>query len=159
MERVARPWRWLAIAAVLVALGAVVASVWLHYPTSPSAGPLQGAIEPPEGEAAARGSTPSEPAAPVAHSPERAKLEELRAMSETFRNTTFLIAIRDSGYLCSDLLSVYGGIGDSTTWTVACREMLAYTVRVSQTGTLLVEPTLQYHDSILPSVQPAPQPR
>jgi hypothetical protein len=56
-------------------------------------------------------------------------------------------------------VNVYGGVGDSTTWTAACRELLAYTVRVSQTGTLFVEPTLQYHDPIGPAVQPAPQPR
>ena len=156
MERVARPWRWLGIAAVVVAIGAVVTSLWLHYPAGRPPEPLQDAAEPVVGEAVASRSTPS---ALVALNPERAKLEELRGLSETFRNTTFLIAIRDAGYLCNELVSVYGGIGDSTTWTVSCREMLAYTVRVSQTGTLLVEPTLQYHDPIGPSVQPAPQPR
>ena len=34
-------------------------------------------------------------------------------MSETFRNTTFLIAIRDSGFVCNELLGVYGGVNDS----------------------------------------------
>ncbi len=144
MERVARPWRWLGIAAVVVAIGAVVTSVRLHDPTTLPPEPLPGAGEPVAREAAISDSTPSEP---VAHDPERAKLEELRAMSETFRNTTFLIAIRDSGYLCSELVSVYGGIGDSTTWTAACREMLAYTVRVNYAGALHVEPTLQYLDA------------
>jgi hypothetical protein len=153
MERVARPWRWLGIAAV-VAIGAVVTSVWLHFPDLARPETPQDATEPAVGETVA-----IRPAPEPVTSAERAKLEELRAMSETFRNTTFLIAIRDSGYLCSDLVSVYGGVGDSTTWTAACRELLAYTVRVSQTGTLLVEPTLQYHDPIGPSVQPAPQPR
>jgi len=155
MERAAHPWRWLGIAAALV-FGAIVTSVWFHWPAARSPQPLQDAAETTTDQAVESDSTPP---ALVAHNPERAKLDELRAMSETFRNTTFLIAIRDAGYLCRELVSVYGGIGDSTAWTAACRELLAYTVRVSQTGTLLVEPTLQYHDPIGPSVQPAPQPR
>jgi hypothetical protein len=150
MERAARPWRWLGIAAAVV-FGTVLTSVWFHWPAALPPEPLQGAVEPVAGETTVNSPTAPEPVAP---NRERAKLEELRAMSETFRNTTFLIAIRDSGYLCSELVSVYGGIADSTTWTAACREMLAYTVRVSHVGTLLVEPTLHYHDSNGPSVQP-----
>jgi hypothetical protein len=153
MEQVARPWRWLGIAAVVVAIGAVVTSAWLNYAAAPPPTPPQGAVEPVGGDAAVSGSRASEP---VAHTAERAKLEELRAMSETFRNTTFLIAIRDAGYLCSELVSVYGGIGDSTTWTVGCREMLSYAVRVTHAGALLVEPTLQYSDGLAPA---APQQR
>jgi hypothetical protein len=123
-------------------------SIWLHYPAARRPEPPQSAAEPPAGEAVA-----SRPAPEPVTSAERAKLEELRAMSETFRNTTFLIAIRDAGYLCSEVVSVYGGIGDSTTWTVACREMLSYAVRVSHAGALLVEPTLQYSDGLVPPVQ------
>jgi len=105
---------------------------------------VQGAAEPVTGETVVGGSRASEP---IPDNPERAKLEELRAMSETFRNTTLLIAIREAGYLCSEVVSVYGGIGDSTTWTAACREMLAYTVRVSHVGDLLVEPTVHHVDA------------
>ena len=141
MERAARPWRWLGIAAVVL-FGGGLTSVWLHYPVAPPSEPPQG--DSVAGQAVVSGSTPSEA---VAHNPERAKLEELRAMSETFRNTTFLIAIRDAGYLCSEVVSVYGGIGDSTTWTAACRELLAYTVRVNQIGSLLVEPTVHHLDA------------
>jgi hypothetical protein len=153
MERAARPWRRLSIAAVVVAIGVVVTSVWLHYPATLPAEPLQGAAEPVTGDTVVSRSTPSEP---VAHNPERARLEELRAMSETFRNTTFLIAIREAGYVCRELVSVYGGIADSTTWTAACREMLAYTVRVTHAGALLVEPTVQYFDALGPSPEPGP---
>src|SRR5688500_5194315 len=41
-----------------------------------------------------------------------AKVRELEAMSETYRNPTFVIAIRDGGYTCNQLLRVYG-IDDS----------------------------------------------
>ena len=57
-------------------------------------------------------------------------------MSETYRNTTFLIAIRDAGFVCRELLGVYGGVNDSTTWTATCSQMLAYTVSVANSGVL-----------------------
>ena len=93
-------------------------------------------------------------------------------MSETFRNTTFLIAIRDAGFVCNELLGVYGGVNDSTTWTATCSEMLAYTVGVASYGALHVEPMLQHLDgdsrrarprepggeSVLPQQRLPPQP-
>jgi hypothetical protein len=75
-------------------------------------------------------------------------------MSETFRNTTFVIAIRDAGYVCNELLRVYGGVDDSGKWTATCSEMLAYTVGVAGNGALHVEPMLQYFDGVGPSVLP-----
>jgi hypothetical protein len=156
MQRAAHPWRWLGVAAAVV-LATLLTSVWLHWPAARPPEPLQDSAAPVVGEAAASRSTPP---ALVAHNPERAKLEELRAMSETFRNTTLLIAIREAGYLCSEVVSVYGGIGDSTTWTVSCREVLAYAVGVNHAGALRVEPTLQYLDGLLDGVsRPAPQQR
>jgi hypothetical protein len=76
-----------------------------------------------------------------------AKIRELEAMSETYRNTTFVIAIRDAGYTCNELLRVYGGIDDSGKWTATCSEMRAYTVGVTRNGTLHVNPLLQYFDA------------
>ena len=81
-----------------------------------------------------------------------AKVRELEAMSETFRNTTFVIAIRDAGYVCNELLRVYGGIDDSGKWTATCSEMLSYTVAVASNDTLRVEPMLQYFDGLSPWV-------
>jgi hypothetical protein len=88
------------------------------------------------------------PSADATETPVAAKLRELNALSETYRNTTFLIAIRDSGFVCRELLSVYGGVNDSTTWTVTCSQMLAYTVRVTSSGALRIEPMLQHVDGI-----------
>jgi len=81
-----------------------------------------------------------------------AKIRELEAMSETFRNTTFVIAIRDAGYVCNELLRVYGGIDDSGKWTATCSEMLSYTVAVASNGALHVDPMLQYFDGLTPWV-------
>ena len=92
--------------------------------------------------------------APAAHhdAEAAAKVRELEAMSETFRNTTFVIVIRDAGYVCNELLRVYGGIDDSGKWTATCSEMLSYTVAVAGNGTLRVEPMLQYFDGLSPAV-------
>jgi hypothetical protein len=78
------------------------------------------------------------------------KLRELQASSETFRNTTFLIAIRDAGYVCTELRDVYGGINHSHTWTATCADMLAYTVSVTADGRLAVDPMLHHLDSTPP---------
>jgi len=89
----------------------------------------------------------------LAHdAPAAAKIRELEAMSETFRNTTFVIAIRDAGYVCHELLRIYGGIDDSGKWTATCSEMMSYTVAVASNGTLRVEPMLQYFDGLSPAV-------
>src|SRR5262245_48379995 len=90
----------------------------------------------------------------LAHdAPAAGKIRELEAMSETFRNTSFLIAIRDSGYVCNELLRVYGGVDDSGKWTATCSEMLAYTVGVTSNGALRVEPMMQYFDGLTPAVE------
>lgn len=86
-------------------------------------------------------------------SPAAATVRELEAMSETFRNTTFVIAIRDAGYVCIELLRVYGGLDGSAKWLVSCSDMLAYTIGVAGNGTLHVEPTLQYMDGVTRGVR------
>jgi hypothetical protein len=78
------------------------------------------------------------------------KLRELQASSETFRNTTFLIAIRDAGFVCAELLGVYGGVNNSQTWTATCADMLAYTVSVTDDGSIGVDPMLLHLDSTPP---------
>jgi hypothetical protein len=110
---------------------------------------------------------PAEPveqpsATPPAEPPATVKLREIRAMSETYRNTTFLIAIRDSGFTCHELLDVHGGVDDAMAWTAACSDMLAYTVRIASAGTLAVEPLATYFDGVVPNRQqtlPIPLPQ
>jgi hypothetical protein len=136
--------RTLAAAAVIVAAGVVL---W------PRDRPPRDEPPVPRSSTTSSPSTPvSQPVPPRAAAPREAaaaaRLRELNQMSETFRNTTFLIAIRDAGFLCNQLLGVYGGINDSTTWTASCSEMLAYTVRVVQDGGLGIEPVLQHLDGL-----------
>jgi hypothetical protein len=148
--------RTLATGFVIVAIAAVLtmggrrSSDELPGP-SPLATPAE--AEPPAPTTAA-------PAFGVSRTPADAKLRELNAMSETYRNTTFLIAIRDAGFLCRELLRVYGALDDAPKWVASCSEMLSYTVGVASDGTLHVEPMLQYFDGVAPAVPndgPAPR--
>jgi hypothetical protein len=85
--------------------------------------------------------------APV-DAPASRKLHELRAMSESVRNSTFVIAIRAAGFMCEDVVDVYAG-ADAPTWRARCRDSRAYFVRVADAGELAVEPTLDYFDSVI----------
>lgn len=102
---------------------------------APDPVPSLGAADTPEGEGAALrpDSTEHESLAQA-----RARYE---AMSLTFRNTSFLIAIRDAGYQCAELLDVNsGGGGDNAPWRVTCAGAIAYLVGVGAAGGLDVAP-------------------
>ena len=146
--------RAIAVAAVVVAGGLVLLA------RAPSNLPLP-IVHPADREAAttdapvvlAVAPTPSDEAVIAA------KIRELEAMSETFRNTSFLIAIRDSGYTCNELLRVYGGFEESGKWTATCSEMLSYTVGVAGNGALRVDPMNVYWDGIArPVIQQSNEP-
>ena len=94
-----------------------------------------------------------DPPADAREAPAAAKLRELEAMSETYRNTTFLIAIRDAGFVCNELLRVYGALDDAPKWLASCSEMLSYTVGIASNGALHVEPMMQYFDGPVQTIQ------
>ena len=137
-----------------IAAGAVLAAAALVLLSRTPSPDLPAAVVPaelaPEEPPAAALVADAEPA--PADTVADAKIRELEAMSETFRNTTFLIAIRDAGFVCNELLRVYGGVDSSAKWMATCSEMLAYTVAVVTDGTLRVEPFLQYFDGVAPRV-------
>jgi hypothetical protein len=142
--------RALAASAVIVAAGLVLLVL-----RSPSDGTRIDVAEPtlpPARAAAPAPAATDEPGAAPVETPAAVKIRELEAMSETFRNTTFLIAIRDAGFVCNELLRVYGGVDDSAKWMATCSEMLAYTVVVASDGTLHAEPFQQYFDGVGPRV-------
>jgi len=139
--------RAIAPAAAIVAAGVVLLLAW--GPTDELAVSLPEPTPPAEDRATAPRAH-VEPAASPRDTAAIAKARELEAMSETFRNTTFLIAIRDAGFVCYELLRVYGGIDTSAKWMATCSEMLAYTVSVASTGELQVAPMLQYFDGVTP---------
>lgn len=138
-----------------IAAGAVLAAAAIVLLTRlPSDAPP--AVSADDGAAAPRIETVAddgaERTAPQRDSAAADKIRELEAMSETFRNSTFLIAIREAGHVCNELLRVSGGLDGSAKWMATCSETLAYTVGVASNGALHVEPFLQYFDGV--GVQP-----
>jgi hypothetical protein len=156
--------RTLAAFAVIVAAGLVLL---LRSPGDDTRSDVAESTLLPSQAAAPAPTAADQPSAPPGETPAAVKLRELETMSETFRNTTFLIAIRDAGFVCNELLRVYGGMDQSAKWMATCSEMLAYTLGVAETGALSVEPFLQYHDGVPwgprleqgDGVTPVPQPR
>lgn len=141
--------RTLAAFAVFVAAGLVLL---LRSPGDDPRIDVAESILPPSQAAVPAPTEADQLAAPPAEAPAIVKIRELEAMSETFRNTTFLIAIRDAGFVCNELLRVYGGVDESAKWLATCSEMLAYTVGVASDGTLHAEPFQQYFDGVGPRV-------
>jgi hypothetical protein len=141
--------RALAASAVIVAAGL---ALWLRAPDNGARLDVAESTLPPAQAASPAPAVPDEPGAAPAETPAAVKIRELEAMSETFRNTTFLIAIRDAGFVCNELLRVYGGIDDSAKWMATCSEMHAYTLSVESSGALRVEPFLQYFDGLTPRI-------
>jgi hypothetical protein len=141
--------RAIAVAAATAAAGVVL--LFARDPSDEPRGALPIESSPPAQTVAAPRIAVAEPSAPPREELAAAKVRELEAMSETFRNTTFLIAIRDAGFICNELLRVYGGLDTSAKWMATCSEMHAYTVGVASTGTLHVAPALQYFDGQWPA--------
>ena len=136
--------RGIAAGAVLVAAALVVVS---RAPNdAPPAAPVDDSRPFPGVDTAADDG--AEPTVAESDNPAADTIRELEAMSETFRNTTFLIAIRDAGHVCNELLRVSGGLDGASKWMVTCSETLAYTVGVASNGALHVEPFLQYFDGV-----------
>ena len=73
--------------------------------------------------------------------------QEVAAMSETFRNTTLLIAIRQAGFVCEHMLGAERGAEDVAAWRVRCSDAVAYLVGVDAAGNLNVGP-MTYGDGL-----------
>jgi hypothetical protein len=129
----------LAVALGVAATVVAGAAWWLHEPAEVSPTPEQPRVL-----------VRAEVAAAPAPEDSRAgrKLDELRTMSESVRNSTFVIAIRAAGFMCEDVVDVYAS-ADVPAWRARCRDSRAYYVHVADTGELAVEPTLDYFDSVV----------
>jgi len=132
----------IAVALVLVAAMAAGAIWWLRAPEQ--SGPLP---TPPRVLAHADAPSPTQPAPP--ESPATRKLAELRALSESVRNGTFVIAIRAAGFVCEDVIGADQAAPDAPAWRARCRDLRAYILRVDDAGALAIEPTVPYWDSVV----------
>ena len=146
---IGRPMTRRAVLSLLV-IGVVIAVV-LTVSRDP-AQPLD--REPFQGVATVRTASVAEQTAePVVQDSAQTAVEsaDLQAMSETFRNTTFLLAIRDAGFLCEDVVGSYSGGGN--VWTASCRDMRGYTITAGAAAALVVEPVVHYFDALAPTLQ------
>jgi hypothetical protein len=142
--------RWLAVTLGVLAAVATGVALWLRAPDEIAAPPkLPRVLAPAEVRAAA----------PPAESPAARKLDELNAMSESVRNSTFVIAIRAAGFVCEDVIGVDQAEAGAPAWRARCPDLHAYLVNVRDDGGLGVEPTIDHFDSVAPvfPVRPAPQ--
>jgi hypothetical protein len=78
---------------------------------------------------------------------------ELRGKSQTFRNSTFLVAIRGAGFYCDDVVSADESAAG--VWLASCADKRGYTISVLEIGGFDVRPVPHYFDS-LDSSQPNP---
>jgi len=74
---------------------------------------------------------------------------ELREMSQTFRNSTFLIAIRGSGFYCDEVVAAHETVDG--VWLATCIDKLGYTLSVRDVGQFDVRPVAHYFDSLAPA--------
>jgi hypothetical protein len=88
----------------------------------------------------APGTPATAPAGPSSSEQALARQADLRGASESFRNSTLLIAIRESGFVCNDLMSADQSADSFGGWRVACRGALTYFVAVGASGELVVQP-------------------
>lgn len=86
-----------------------------------------------------------------------AKVGALLAMPESYRNTTFLIAIRDAGFTCTNVIGVARGSGEVGAWRVGCDGAMAYWLGVDDAGKLVINP-VAYGDSVGPQLPLEPPP-
>lgn len=129
----------------LVAFGAVAAYVAMTRVPQPQRIAAPPPTATPSTDSAVADEPAVVPASPTAAA--TARIDELNLSSETFRNTTFVIAIRSGGFVCDDVAYVYQGDTESGMWLVSCRDMRAYTIGVADDGALAVEPVPHYFDA------------
>lgn len=79
------------------------------------------------------------------------KGQELLAMSESYRSTTILTAIRDAGLMCTNMTRIRDAGPGIPAWWVGCEDGLAYWVGVDADGRLAIDLS-PYNDQIAPRV-------
>jgi hypothetical protein len=73
---------------------------------------------------------------------------DLQSVSETFRNSTLVFAIRRAGLYCADVVSAHESA--EGVWVASCTDMLGYIVTLRGPEQFDVHPVAQYFDSVAP---------
>jgi len=70
----------------------------------------------------------------------------LREMSQSFRHSTFLVAIRAAGFYCDDVIESRESVED--VWVASCRDLGGYKINVRGTESVHVEPIPHNVDAV-----------
>ena len=73
---------------------------------------------------------------------------DLRSASQTFRNSTLVVAIRRAGFYCADVVSAH--VCADGVWLASCSDMLGYIVTSRAAEQFEVHPVTQYFDGVTP---------
>jgi hypothetical protein len=73
---------------------------------------------------------------------------DLRSASQTFRNSTLVVAIRRAGFFCADVVSAHESADG--VWLASCSDMLGYIVTLRAAEQFDVHPVAQYFDGVAP---------
>lgn len=84
--------------------------------------------------------------------PAEAAAGGVRAASATFRNSTFLIAIRRSGFYCDDVVMAYESADG--VWIASCLDKGGYLLTVRDVDRFDVAPVPHYFDGVFGPVLP-----
>ena len=79
---------------------------------------------------------------------QEATLIDLRSASQSFRNSTLVIAIRRAGFYCADVVSAHESADG--VWLASCSGMLGYIVTLRAAEQFDVHPVAQYFDGVTP---------
>jgi hypothetical protein len=79
---------------------------------------------------------------------QEATVIELRSASQTFRNSTLVVAIRRAGFYCADVVSAHESADG--VWLANCSDMLGYIVTLRAAEQFDVHPVAQYFDGVTP---------
>jgi hypothetical protein len=71
---------------------------------------------------------------------------DIREMSQSFRHTTFLTAIRRVGFYCDDVVEAHESA--EGLWVASCRDLGGYTVSVGGVDVVRVEPIAHNVDAV-----------
>lgn len=143
-----RPYRTLAVGVIGVVL---VASAYWIIGSDEDAGPTSG--REPLLEPVVQSPRDVPDAAPVRDDGSAAReraASDVRALSQTFRHSTFLIAIRRAGYYCDEVVSATeSAVGG---WVASCADKGGYTLSVRTVNSFDVRPIGHYLDGVAPRV-------
>jgi hypothetical protein len=124
-----------------VALLALVYLAGRHEPVQESLGRAE-----PDTNARVQASAETVPAADSDRTPAERAVAEVRGMSPTFRNSTFLIAIRGAGFYCDDVVAASESAEGA--WLASCADKSGYTLGVLAADQFDVRPITHYFDGV-----------